>query len=263
LLRCALDLGADALATGHYAQVRYRHGKYELLRGADPGKDQTYFLHMLSQEPLAKAMFPIGHLTKAEVRRLAAEAGLPTAQKKDSTGICFIGERNFRAFLSRYLPAQPGDIRGLDGSWLGRHQGLMYYTIGQRHGLGIGGKGTGEPWFVSGKDLAQNILWVVQGANHPALFARGLDATEVQWIGVDPPAPRFSCTDKFRYRQADQPVEVELLPGQRARVSFVQPQRAITPGQSVVFYNGEVCLGGGIIAAAWPMQEWPWTTAHP
>ncbi|MCL6517640.1 tRNA 2-thiouridine(34) synthase MnmA [Alicyclobacillus sp.] len=250
LLRCALELGADRLATGHYAQVRERDGRFDLVRSADANKDQTYFLHMLSQEPLSRAMFPIGHLTKPEVRRLAREAGLPTAEKKDSTGICFIGERNFRQFLQQYLPAQPGEIRSIDGRLMGRHQGLMYYTIGQRHGLGIGGTGTGEPWFVADKDLKNNVLIVVQGHDHPALYASGLWASDVAFIRGEAPAETFHCTAKFRYRQQDQGVTVHLLPGGRAHVVFDQPQRAITPGQSVVFYDGEVCLGGGIIERA-------------
>ncbi len=225
-------------------------GRFRLLRGRDPNKDQTYFLYMLGQEPLSQAKFPIGHLEKPKVRELAAKAGLATAKKKDSTGICFIGERNFRQFLSQYLPAQPGEMRDLQGNYIGEHQGLMYYTIGQRKGLGIGGVGTGEPWFVADKRLEDNVLVVVQGENHPALFSEGLVATDLHWVSGETPAAPFRCTAKFRYRQADQWVTVEQTDDETWRVVFDEPQRAITPGQSVVFYDGEVCLGGGIIEYA-------------
>lgn len=246
-LHKALELGADYLATGHYARVEQIDGTYRLLRSADSNKDQTYFLNQLSQEQLSKAMFPIGGLTKPEVRKIAMEAGLATAGKKDSTGICFIGERNFREFLSQYLPAQPGEIRTLDGELKGRHDGLMYYTLGQRQGLGIGGSGTGEPWFVADKDLENNILYVVQGANHPALFSYGLIAQDVNWISGSEPEGTITCTAKFRYRQPDQEVQVEKLEDGSYRVRFAEPQKAITPGQAVVFYDGEECLGGGTI----------------
>jgi tRNA-specific 2-thiouridylase len=252
LLDLALKLGADYLATGHYARIGHANGQCQLLRAADANKDQTYFLYMLGQAPLARAMFPIGHLTKPQVRQIAAEAGLVTAKKKDSTGICFIGERNFREFLSRYLPAQPGEMKTLSGKRMGTHQGLMYYTIGQRKGLGIGGTGTGEPWFVVGKDLKNNILYVEQGHNHPALFSEGLVASDMHWVAGEPPADHFSCTAKFRYRQTDQPVVVERIDDDSWQVIFAERQRAITPGQSVVFYDGEVCLGGGIIDKALP-----------
>ncbi len=258
LLQRALDLGADFLATGHYAQIR-QNGRYvNLLRGADSGKDQSYFLHTLDQRPLAKAMFPIGHLHKSQVRELAAQAGLPTAEKKDSTGICFIGERNFRAFLSHYLPAKPGEMRTLSGEFKGTHQGLMYYTVGQRQGLGIGGSGTGEPWFVVGKDLARNILYVEQGHDHPSLYAQALLASEIHWISQAPPAIReadgaIRCTAKIRYRQADQAARVYLEPQGNCKVVFDHPQRAITPGQSVVFYAGPVCLGGAVIEQTAPV----------
>lgn len=246
-LHKALELGADYLATGHYARVEQIDGTYRLLRSADSNKDQTYFLNQLSQEQLSKAMFPIGGLTKPEVRKIAMEAGLATAGKKDSTGICFIGERNFKEFLSQYLPAQPGEIRTLDGELKGRHDGLMYYTFGQRQGLGIGGSGTGEPWFVADKDLENNILYVVQGANHPALFSYGLIAQDVNWISGSEPEGTITCTAKFRYRQPDQEVQVEKLEDGSYRVRFAEPQKAITPGQAVVFYDGEECLGGGTI----------------
>ncbi|MBO8171623.1 MAG: tRNA 2-thiouridine(34) synthase MnmA [Bacillaceae bacterium] len=244
-LEKALELDADFLATGHYARVGFEGDICLLLRGADPGKDQSYFLNQLDQDQLSKAMFPIGHLEKAEVRRIAEAAGLPTAKKKDSTGICFIGERNFREFLSQYLPAQPGEIRTLSGEVKGRHHGLMYYTLGQRKGLGIGGPG--EPWFVVDKDLDNNVLYVAQGQDHPRLYAVGLKASEVHWISGEAPASSFTCTAKFRYRQPDQGVTVRMTSDDRCEVIFDQPQRAITPGQYVVFYDGEVCLGGGVI----------------
>lgn len=246
-LKKALQLGADRIATGHYARIREENGEYKLLRGVDPDKDQSYFLYALNQEQLSKSIFPIGHLRKREVREIAEKAGLPTAKKKDSTGICFIGERNFKEFLSRYLPAQPGEIRTLSGECKGRHDGLMYYTLGQRRGLGIGGSGTGEPWFVVGKDLEKNILYVAQGRDHPALYSDGLIASDVNWIGKRPPESPFNCTAKFRYRQKDHEVAVFPSADRRWLVHFAEPQWAVTPGQSVVFYDGEVCLGGGII----------------
>lgn len=252
LLERALDLGADYLATGHYARVSERDGRFQLLRARDQNKDQTYFLSLLDQFPLSKTMFPLGHLEKPEVRKIAEQAGLPTAKKKDSTGICFIGERNFREFLSNFLPAQPGPMRTLSGELKGMHQGLMYYTIGQRKGLGIGGSGTGEPWFVIGKDLEHNVLYVEQGHDHPGLYAAGLLASEVNWIAGKAPGDgtSFTCTAKFRYRQPDQEVTVHLLEGGKVKVEFASLQRAITPGQSVVFYNADECLGGGTIDEA-------------
>lgn len=246
-LERALQLGADYVATGHYARVDYYDGEYHLLRGADSNKDQTYFLNALGQHQLSKAMFPIGHLPKSEVRNMALEAGLATATKKDSTGICFIGERNFKKFLSSYLPAQPGEIQTLDGEVKGKHDGLMYYTLGQRQGLGIGGAGTGEPWFVIAKDLQKNILYVGQGSNHPALFSSGLIATDLSWISENKPTQTFACTAKFRYRQPDQEVTVQLMGNNSCKVIFDKSQKAITPGQAVVFYKGDECLGGGII----------------
>jgi len=278
-LRKATDLGADFLATGHYARVdRASDGSYRLLRGVDGNKDQSYFLNALNQEQLSRAMFPLGGMVKPEVRRLAEDAGLATAKKKDSTGICFIGERNFREFLSQYLPARSGEMRTPDGEVKGIHHGLMYYTLGQRQGLAIGGSGSGEPWFVVEKDLANNILYVVQGDNHPAMFSHSLIATGVNWIGGyagDPAknvplSPSLShptieqnsnisgnrelkegdkiiCTAKFRYRQPDQGVTIERLDADRYLVTFERPQKAVTPGQAVVFYDGDVCLGGGTI----------------
>ncbi|XEC93128.1 tRNA 2-thiouridine(34) synthase MnmA [Paenibacillus tarimensis] len=248
-LKKALDLGADYLATGHYARVERNGEETKLLRGVDSNKDQTYFLHALRQDQLEKAMFPIGHLPKAEVRRIAQEAGLATARKKDSTGVCFIGERNFKTFLSQYLPAQPGDMVDLrTGDVKGRHDGLMYYTLGQRQGLGIGGSGTGEPWFVADKDLERNILYVVQGESHPSLYSYGLVAAGVNWISPIKPQGTFSCTAKFRYRQPDQRVQLTFRgDGETADVTFETAQKAVTPGQAVVFYDGDVCLGGGTI----------------
>lgn len=246
-LQKALDLGADYIATGHYAQVDQQDGVYRLLRGNDPGKDQSYFLSPLNQYQLSKAMFPIGHLPKPEVRRIAEEAGLATAKKKDSTGVCFIGERNFKEFLSQYLPAQPGEMRTLSGELKGRHEGLMYYTLGQRQGLGIGGSGTGEPWFVVDKNLETNTLIVAQG-DDSHLYSVGLTATGFNWIPGGIPPAVLKCTAKFRYRQPDQPVTVHVSPEDGScRVEFAEPQRAVTPGQIVVFYDGEVCLGGATI----------------
>lgn len=253
MLNAALELGAQTLATGHYAQVREADsGVYELCRSTDERKDQTYFLHTLGQRPLRHAMFPIGHLNKAEVRQIAEQAGLATAKKKDSTGICFIGERNFREFLGQYLPAQEGEIRTLSGEYKGRHTGLMYYTIGQRQGLGIGGSGSGEPWFVVAKDLSDNVLYVEQGHDNPLLLSSALLGSEVHFISGVAPATTFSCTAKFRYRQPDEAVTVHLLPDAACRVEFVRPQRAITPGQSVVFYDGDICLGGAVIDSSIP-----------
>lgn len=254
LLNHAMALGATHLATGHYAQTAIYDGKTRLMRGADAGKDQTYFLYMVHQQALSKAMFPIGHLAKSTVREIAQQAGLATAAKKDSTGICFIGERNFRNFLSQYLPAQAGEMRTLAGTVVGKHHGLMYYTIGQRHGLGIGGRpGTSAhaPWFVVGKDLSTNTLYVEQGHDHPELYSHALVASDLHWIaGNAPHSHEFKCTAKFRYRQPDQSVTVILEDSNLCRVVFDTPQRAITPGQSVVFYDGEFCLGGGVIDEA-------------
>lgn len=243
----ALELDADYIATGHYARIDYIGGEYKLLRGVDNNKDQTYFLNALNQYQLSKALFPIGHLTKPELREIAKKAGLATANKKDSTGICFIGERDFNEFLSKFLPALPGEIRTLDGELKGTHQGLMYYTLGQRRGIGLGGQGTGEPWFVVEKDIEKNILYVAQGANHPSLFSKGLYATDLNWINKKELPETFTCTAKFRYRQPDQGVTIHLKPKNSCEVIFDKPQKAITPGQAVVFYDGDICLGGGTI----------------
>jgi tRNA-specific 2-thiouridylase len=244
----ARRLGADWVATGHYARVE--HGaRPRLLKGADPDKDQSYFLHAMPAQALARTLFPIGEMRKDAVRELARDLTLAVFDKPDSTGICFIGERPFAAFLAQYLPAQPGDIVTPEGRTLGIHQGLMYYTLGQRQGLGIGGErhSSGEPWFVADKDLDHNRLVVVQGHNHPALFASSISAGQLTWIAGAPPAATFRCTAKIRYRQADQTCEVRMGPD-GCEVRFGAPQRAATPGQYVVFYQGEECLGGGVIA---------------
>ncbi|MBO1003429.1 tRNA 2-thiouridine(34) synthase MnmA [Pseudogracilibacillus auburnensis] len=239
----ALSIGADYVATGHYAQIRHTNGEVEMLRGVDENKDQTYFLNQLSSDVLKKVLFPLGHLPKTEVRKIAKDYELATATKKDSTGICFIGERNFKEFLGGYLPATPGEMQTLHGEVKGRHDGLMYYTIGQRHGLGIGG--AGDPWFVVGKNLTENILYVEQGESNPHLYSDSLLASNVNWINEVETS--FTCTAKFRYRQKDSQVHVQLLNNGKVQVNFVQKERAITPGQAVVFYQEEVCLGGGTI----------------
>ncbi|HLS83551.1 MAG TPA: tRNA 2-thiouridine(34) synthase MnmA [Arenimonas sp.] len=246
----ARALGAGRIATGHYARVDRHQGRWRLLRGADPGKDQSYFLHQLGQAQLAATLFPIGHLDKAEVRRLAAETGLPTAGKKDSTGICFIGERDFREFLSRWLPARPGDIRDVRGQVIGEHAGAWYYTLGQRGGLGLGGlRGRAQaPWYVVGKDVGKNIVYVDQGGDSPWLMSRRAWTGPAHWVAGPPPADRFACTAKTRYRQADQACEVRLDDDGRLSVAFASAQRAVTPGQSLVLYRGEECLGGAVIA---------------
>ena len=247
----AMRLGADAIAMGHYARVREVDGTFQLLKGLDPGKDQSYFLHRLNQAQLSMAMFPIGHLPKSEVREIARKAGLANSEKKDSTGICFIGERPFREFLQRYLPMEPGAMRTPEGKVVGRHHGLMYYTLGQRQGLGIGGskEGDGTPWFVAGKDMAQNELIVVQGHDHPQLYSDGLAAEQMHWIAGSDPRTHWVYAAKTRYRQPDAPCEIDRLEDGRCEIRFGQSQWAVTPGQSVVVYESKVCLGGGIITA--------------
>ncbi|WP_353855107.1 tRNA 2-thiouridine(34) synthase MnmA [Bacillus sp. Bos-x628] len=248
-LEHALSLGADYLATGHYARVDRTGDEVKMLRGLDANKDQTYFLNQLTQEQLDKVMFPIGDLEKSKVRELAKEAKLATATKKDSTGICFIGERNFKTFLSQYLPAQPGVMQTMDGEVKGQHDGLMYYTIGQRQGLGIGG--SGDPWFVVGKDLERNVLFVEQGFHNPLLYSDSISAVNISWTRshiVDENG-ELTCTAKFRYRQEDHQVKVKITGAQEATVFFEEPVRAVTPGQAVVFYDGDECLGGGTIDA--------------
>ncbi len=244
-LEHAMSLGADYLATGHYAQVVNTDEGVKMLRGKDEGKDQTYFLNQLTPEMLEKVMFPIGHLDKNDVRQKALDAGLSTAKKKDSTGICFIGERNFKEFLGQYLPAQPGEMKSLEGEVKGKHDGLMYYTIGQRHGLGIGG--AGDPWFVIGKDLQENVLLVGQGFHHDALYSDSLTAVDISFTRTETMSDTFNCTAKFRYRQPDTEVTVVRTGENTATVQFKEPVRAITPGQAVVFYEGDECLGGGTI----------------
>lgn len=253
----ALRLGAEKIATGHYARVRERAGRFELLKGLDPAKDQSYFLHRLNQSQLAKTLFPVGELKKTEVRRLAEEIGLPNAKKKDSTGICFIGERPFREFLNRYISKEPGPIRDERGRVLGRHVGLSFYTLGQRQGLGIGGvkekgaqRGGGDhaPWFVARKDVAANTLWVVQGHDHPWLQSLALDADDASWVAGSAPAPG-AYGAKTRYRQADAACTLAPDANGAFHLDFREAQWAVTPGQSAVLYDGDVCLGGGVIDA--------------
>lgn len=246
----ARSLGAEKIATGHYARVDCRDGAHRLLRAVDAAKDQTYFLHALGQQQLAATLFPVGEIEKPRVREMAREAALPTHAKKDSTGICFIGERDFRSFLAQYIPARPGEMRTPAGELIGEHQGVMYYTLGQRNGLGIGGRhgASGEAWYVVGKDVAANVLYIAQGGENDWLYSRRLQTEAPTWVAGVAPATQFRCTAKTRYRQIDQPCTVEVHEN-GLEVRFDDPQRAVTPGQSVVFYDGEVCLGGAIIAA--------------
>ncbi len=256
----ALRMGAEVIATGHYARVRAvadaraaAGERFELLRGLDEAKDQSYFLHRLSQAQLSRARFPLGALRKPQVREIAARIGLANAAKKDSTGICFIGERPFREFLNRYLPTRPGPILTAAGMRIGEHVGLAFYTLGQRKGIGIGGQrgGNGEPWFVARKDIERNALYVVQGHDHPWLLSSHLVADHVHWIaGAAPPADGFGA--KTRYRQADSPCHLRAGRGELLEIDFKQPQWAVTPGQSAVLYDGDVCLGGGLIASSQP-----------
>lgn len=246
-LEHAKALGADKIATGHYARVEEKDGIYHLLKACDGSKDQSYFLHGLNQYQLSHALFPLGELNKTQVRAIAKEHGLVTYDKKDSTGICFIGERKFKTFLQDYLPAKPGHIQTLEGDVIGHHDGLMYYTLGQRQGLGIGGlKNADEtPWYVVGKDLGQNALLVAQGSQHPALFHSALTLDAIHWIAEKPSLP-LRCTAKTRYRQIDEPCVITQV-GDTTTVAFDRPQRAVTPGQYCVFYDGDTCLGGGVI----------------
>lgn len=248
----ARRLGAERFATGHYARTDHVDGRPRLLRAADRAKDQSYFLHTVPGELLAHTLFPIGGLPKAEVRRIAHERALPVHDKRDSTGICFIGERPFAEFLARYLPAQPGAIETPEGRRLGEHRGLMYYTLGQRQGLELGGiRGAAEaPWYVAAKDLARNVLVVVQDHDHPLLMSREILTEPVHWIAGAAPGERFACTVKTRYRQPDQACEVTLAGDGRCRIVTAGPQRAVTPGQSAVLYDGETCLGGAVISHA-------------
>ncbi|WP_111496471.1 tRNA 2-thiouridine(34) synthase MnmA [Marinobacter bohaiensis] len=249
----AVTLGADYIATGHYARRRITDdGRAQLIKGLDDNKDQSYFLHAVSGERIARTLFPVGEIEKPEVRGIAEKAGLVTHDKKDSTGICFIGERKFRDFLKQYIPAQPGNIETPDGDVIGRHQGLMYHTIGQRQGLGIGGLShyNDDPWYVAEKDLDRNVLIAVQGKQHPLLFSRGLTSGPIDWVAGEPPAKEFRCHAKTRYRQPDQACTVTVTDA-GTRVVFDDAQRAVTPGQSVVFYDGDICLGGGVIETTW------------
>ncbi|MDO9947018.1 tRNA 2-thiouridine(34) synthase MnmA [Glaesserella parasuis] len=245
----AEDLGADFIATGHYVRRPPLEQQPKLLRGLDSNKDQSYFLYTLSEQQVAQSLFPVGDIEKPIVRAIAEDLGLATAKKKDSTGICFIGERKFKDFLARYLPAQAGDIKTVDGQVIGRHDGLMYHTLGQRKGLGIGGvKGASEnAWYVVEKDLVNNVLIVAQGQDNSALLSSGLIASQLHWVDRQPIREKLRCTVKTRYRQADILCEIQPLDDETIRVIFDEPQIAVTPGQSAVFYQGEVCLGGGII----------------
>jgi len=239
LLAKALSLGADFLATGHYCR---KDEQNRLLKGSDPGKDQSYFLYLVKPEILSKVLFPVGHLRKQEVRALSRKFGLPTSEKKDSTGICFIGKRDFKTFVAQYLGYQPGPFQTLDGATVGQHDGCAYYTIGQRRGMGLGGEG--DAWFVVGKDPVRNLVFVERGENHPALFASSLTASQLFWTGGSFPC---RCSAKIRYRGEDAPCLLEQTGTQKWRVTFDALQRAITPGQSVVFYKSDLCLGGAII----------------
>ncbi|MDG2526853.1 tRNA 2-thiouridine(34) synthase MnmA [Stenotrophomonas sp. HITSZ_GD] len=250
-LDAARELGAERIATGHYARVAHEGGRWRLLRGVDTGKDQSYFLHQLGQAQLAATLFPIGELHKPELRRLAREAGLPTHAKKDSTGICFIGERDFREFLGRYLPAKAGEIRDPHGVRIAEHPGVFYFTLGQREGLNIGGvRGrAAAPWYVVGKNVANNVLYVDQDRESPWLMSTTLRSETAHWIAGAPPARRFDCTAQTRYRQPDEPCTVEVREDGCVDVRFARPQRAVTPGQSLVLYDGDECLGGAVIAS--------------
>jgi len=248
-LNHAIDLGADCIATGHYARIVKRNDQYLLCKAFDLNKDQSYFLYTLGQKQLAKTLFPLGEINKPEVREIAKQIGLKNHAKKDSTGICFIGERNFKQFLSQYLPAKHGIMITPEGNVIGEHDGLMYYTLGQRQGLGIGGQAgsKGEPWYVVGKDLDNNRLLVAQGHDHPLLFSDNLVAEDCHWVSHAPADIPFQCTAKTRYRQKDQACTITQLDEDVCQVAFDQAQRAVTPGQSCVFYKDDICLGGGII----------------
>ena len=248
-LEHARGLGAEYIATGHYAQRVTRDGIHHLRRASDTNKDQTYFLYTLGQQQLAHSLFPLGCMEKPQVRHIAAEQGFVNRDKKDSTGICFIGERKFKDFLAKYLPAQPGEITTPEGKVVGQHDGLMYYTLGQRQGLGIGGRREAgdAAWFVAGKDLEHNRLIAVQGHDHPLLFSNGLSARDLHWVNPLAVRQDIRCTAKTRYRQGDQACSLQIIDAHSCRVNFDQPQRAVTPGQSVVFYDGDDCLGGGVI----------------
>lgn len=250
-LDAARELGAQFIATGHYARIELRGDHHRLLRAVDRSKDQSYFLHQLGQTQLSATRFPLGEMLKRDVRGIAQQAGLPTAAKKDSTGICFIGERDFREFLARYLPARAGEIRTPDGRRVGEHPGVFFFTLGQREGLNIGGVRGFEPapWYVVGKDVANNVLYVDQGIENPWLQSHTLWSEAAHWVAGSPPAVRFQCTAQTRYRQTDEACEVTVADNGRLQVRFVRPQRAVTPGQSLVLYHDDECLGGAVIAA--------------
>ncbi|MDN7131837.1 tRNA 2-thiouridine(34) synthase MnmA [Halomonas sp. MC140] len=252
-LEYAEMLGADKIATGHYVREAQHNGHPRLLKGLDGNKDQSYFLHAVPEAAIARTLFPVGELEKPAVRAIAEQHGLITAKKKDSTGICFIGERRFRDFLQQYLPAQPGRIETPEGDVIGEHMGLMYYTLGQRQGLGIGGLAnySEEPWYVAAKDLERNILIAVQGKHHPLLYSDTLATEAMDWVAGEAPAQQGRFTAKTRYRQSDCGCEIHVLPSGGVEVTFDDPQWAVTPGQSLVLYDGDICLGGGVICATW------------
>lgn len=253
-LEYALKLDCDYIAMGHYAGVEERMGKYYLLRGADSNKDQSYFLSRINQKALQKTLFPIGHLDKKEVREIAVKYDLETARKKDSTGVCFIGERNFNRFLDQFLKPNPGEMKDVDGNVVGKHTGLIHYTLGQRKGIGLGGVGSGEPWFVAGKDLENNILYVAQGEKHPSLFSVALTGTDMSWILEEEPIFPLKCTAKFRYRQADIPVTVEKEKD-KIKIVYDMPVKAVTPGQAAALYLNEVCLGSCLIESTTALDD--------
>lgn len=247
MLEKALELGADYLATGHYCQNDCFNDEFRLIKGMDLNKDQSYFLYTIKSHILSKVLFPVGDIPKPQVRKIAHENGLATSTKKDSTGICFIGERNFKQFLGQYIAYTPGNFETLSGEVVGKHDGVAYYTIGQRKGMGIGGQG--EPWFVVGKDVGRNVVYIERGINHPALFTSHLIATEMSWVSPNgKPNLPFSCRAKVRYRQDDQACTILSEENGELKVVFDEPQRAITPRQSIVFYDGNICLGGAIIS---------------
>lgn len=251
LLEKAMELGADFLATGHYCQNNEIDGQPHLVKGLDPNKDQTYFLYTMQKEIMKKVMFPVGGLLKSDLRDFARTHGLATSDKKDSTGICFIGKRDFKPFVQKYIQYSPGTFERLSGEVVGKHDGAAYYTLGQRKGMGIGGPG--EPWFVVGKDINRNVVYVEQGTRHPALYCDVLEAEELTWVsGEAPQAFPYHCRSKVRYRQPDQECVIEKIEAGKAFVRFTIPQRSVTPGQSIVFYDGVVCLGGGIITTPGP-----------
>lgn len=251
----ALKIEGDYIAMGHYAQVEEGADGFHLLRGKDNNKDQSYFLSRIGQEALSKTLFPIGHLDKEKVREIAEKNNLYTAKKKDSTGICFIGERNMDEFLDKYLLSSPGDFIDVDGNKVGKHSGLIHYTLGQRKGIGIGGVGSGEPWYVVGKNMKENIVYVAQGSNHPALYSTSMIGEAPSWILGKEPGKTFTCTAKFRYRQEDVAVTVSVLDNGKLHIKYDKPVKAVTPGQGAALYNGEVCLGSSIIESIEALEE--------